>query len=200
MATAKSQRGHTRDSEGKRPKLTANDYPETLPFREKERTDLQVIPASMPMTCRSKAAGTKAEVRPEGPATPEGRHSGSKTTAEPSVTPPLPGTPHMGSGCVSGAAGDCERGGSPEKALPSRPPPEEGPESIRETQRVTRRGHCQRRGMCSPSRSLSRGMAPLGRQVLQSGAESLGAEPCTATRACLPTSPTSLGAWGATPC
>lgn len=195
MATAKSQWGHTRDSEGKRPKLTANDYLETLPFREKERTDPQVILASMPTTCRS-----KAEVRPKGAATPDGRHSGSKTTAEPSVTPPPPGTPHMGSGCVSGAAGDCERGGCPERALPSRPPPEEGPESIRETQRVTRRGHCQRRSMCSPSRSFSRGTAPLGRQVLQSGAESLRAEPCTTTRACPPASPTSLGAWGATPC
>ena len=54
--------------------------------------------------------------------------------------------------------------------------------------------------MCSATRSLSRGTAPLGRQVLQSRAESLRAEPCTATRACLPASPTSLGAWGVTPC
>jgi len=157
-----------------------------FPFRGKERTDPQVILARMPTTCRSKAAGAKAEVRPEGAATPKGRHSSSKTTAEPRATSPPPGTPHTCSGCVSGAAGDCERGRCPERALPSRPPPGQGPESIREMRRGTWRGHCQRRSRRSPSRCSSRGTAPRADRGCRAGQSARGPSPALRRRPAQP--------------
>lgn len=172
----------------KQAKLTGTQYPEMLPFRGKERADPQVILASMPTACRSKAAGANAR--------PKGCHTKGQAHAP---RPRLSFQSHLlhqgpctrAPGVFQGRQETVGGEGAPGEGTAIKAPTWGRPrESIRETQQGTWRGHCQRRSMCSPSGSSSRGTAPRPTGAARAGQSAHGLPRSLATALC---------AWGLAP-